>query len=91
MHPTISSIRKIFFAGFGSQMKATARARARAKGRSKGRSSAVVLAAARELAEVRAKKRAKETTKPSDWLGRALYPPDTPCTYRHLLTRQNKN
>ena len=67
------------------------KAKARAKGRTKGRPSAVVLAAARGLAKVRAKERAKETTTPSDWLGRALYPPDTPCTYRHLLTRQNKN
>ena len=57
MHPTISSIRKIF-AGIGSQMK-DFEARARAKGRTKGiPSAAVVLAAVLEGA--RQKVRARE-------------------------------
>jgi len=75
MHPTISSIRKIFFAGFGSQMKAKARARAkgRAKGKAKARARAIrgaaVLAAAKgqERAKERARVRAKERTKTSDY------------------------
>ena len=79
MHPTISSIRKRFFAGFGSQMKAKARARAkgRAKGKAKARARAIrgaaVLAAAKgqerakERAKVRAKERAKERAKTSDY------------------------